>query len=143
MSLSVFFYLALAAWRLASLVANEDGPWQMFRRLRQRADYWCQNYRFCRELGLSELFSCEWCNSIWIGAGLTLLYQWIGDTLLYLALPLALSTIVIVIKQVVQLLQTAQQYLENTNQAHEQLRSDLFYHSPVVDPLPTGFREER
>src|SRR5688572_13956914 len=103
MSLSVFFYLALAAWRLASLIANEEGPWQMFRRLRQRAEQWCHSYRFCRELGLNELFSCEWCNSIWIGAALTLLYFWIGEPLLYIALPLALSTAVIVIKYVVQL----------------------------------------
>lgn len=143
MSLSVFFYLSLAAWRLASLIANEEGPWQMFSRLRQRAEQWCHNYRFCRELGLYELFSCEWCNSIWIGAGLTLLYFWIGDPLLYVMLPLALSTVVIIIKYVVQLLQTGHQYLENANRAHEQLRSDLFYHPPTVDTLSTTIREKR
>jgi hypothetical protein len=119
MTLNVFFYLALAAWRLASLVANEDGPWQMFKRLRQRAEQWCNNYRFCRELGLHELVTCEWCNSVWIGAGLTLLYLWIGEAILYIALPLALSTVAIIIKQIVQLLQTTQQYLDNTNKSQE------------------------
>ena len=143
MSLSVFFYLSLAAWRIASLVANEDGPWQMFKRLRLRAEHWCNNYRFCRELGLYELFSCEWCNSLWIGAGLTLLYLWIGENLLYIALPLALSTIVILIKYVVQMLQTAQRYLENAHRAHEELRSDLFYQSPVIDSLSTSFGKKR
>jgi hypothetical protein len=118
MSLTIFFYLSLAAWRLASLVANEDGPWYIFKRLRQRAEYWCKKYKFCRELGLYELFSCEWCNSIWIGTLLTLLYIWIGETIFYIALPLALSTVVIVIKYIVELLQKAQQYFDNANKSH-------------------------
>ncbi len=114
MTISTFFYVSLAAWRLASLVANEDGPWMMFRRLRERAEYWCKTYRFCREFGIYELFSCEWCNSVWIGAGLTVLYLWIGEAILYLALPFALSTVVIVIKYIVQTLQSAQQYFETS-----------------------------
>src|SRR5215208_3555555 len=143
MTLNEFFYLSLAAWRLASLVANEDGPWMIFRRLRERAEHWCQTYRFCRELGLYELFSCEWCNSIWIGAGLTVLYLWLGGTILYLALPLALSTVVIVIKYTVQLLQTAHQFLENTNKEHEQARSELYYGSPSVDAVADLFQKKR
>lgn len=119
MTISTFFYLSLAAWRLASLVANEDGPWMMFNRLRQRAEHWCKKYKFCRELGVYELFSCEWCNSVWIGAGLTILYLWIGDAILYLALPLALSTVVIIIKYIVQVLQTAEQYFLKTSKPQE------------------------
>lgn len=119
MSLNIFFFLGLAAWRLASLVANEDGLWMIFKRLRQRAEQWCNWYKFCRELGLYEMITCEWCNSIWIGVGLTALYLWIGETILYIALPLALSTVAIIIKYVVELLQTAQQVLDNTNKSHE------------------------
>ena len=119
MTISTFFYLSLAAWRLASLVANEDGPWMMFKRLRERAEHWCKTYKFCREFGVYELFSCEWCNSVWIGAGLTILYLWIGNTILYLALPLAFSTVVIVIKYVVQVLQTAEQYFLSTGKPQE------------------------
>lgn len=119
MTLNIFFYLALAAWRLASLVANEDGPWQMFKRFRQRAEQWCTKYRFCRELGLYDLFACEWCNSIWIGAGLTVLYLWLGEAILYIALPFALSAVVIIIKHIVELLQTAQQFLDHTNKSQE------------------------
>ena len=120
MSLNIFFYLGLAAWRLASLVANEDGPWMVFKRLRLRAEQWCKRYRFCEELGLYDLFSCEWCNSVWIGAGLTLLYLWIGESVLYLALPLALSTVAIIIKYVVEALQSAQHYFETSNKYHDQ-----------------------
>ena len=120
MSLNVFFYLGLAAWRLASLLANEDGPWMIFKRLRQRSEQWCKRYRFCRELGLHELITCEWCNSVWIGVGLTVLYLWIGDTILYIALPLAISTVAIVIKYIVQVLQSAQQFLEANQKSPEQ-----------------------
>lgn len=112
MSLNIFIYLGLAAWRLASLVANEDGPWQVFKRIRERAEMWCKKYKFCSDFGLYELFSCEWCNSVWIGAGLTLLYLWMGNSILYVALPLALSTVVIVIKYIVEALQSAQKYFE-------------------------------
>lgn len=112
MTITTFLYVSLAAWRLASLIANENGPWHMFERFRRLAEYWCNKYKFCSQLGLHELVTCEWCNSVWIGAGLTLLYLWIGDTILYLALPFALSTVVIIIKYVVQTLQSAQQYFE-------------------------------
>ncbi len=119
MTFNTFFYLSLAAWRLASLIANEDGPWMMFKRFRARAEQWCRKYDFCRELNLYELLTCEWCNSVWIGILLTALYLWLGETILYLALPLALSTVVIIIKQVVQLLQTAQQFLNSANKSQE------------------------
>jgi hypothetical protein len=112
MTLTIFIYLSLAAWRLASLVANEDGPWQIFKRFRQGAEVWCKKYKFCSDLGLYELLACEWCNSVWIGVGLTLLYIGIGDAIFYLALPLALSTVAIIIKYIVQLLQMAQEVLE-------------------------------
>jgi hypothetical protein len=101
----------LAAWRFASLIANEEGPWLIVKRFRANAEQWCKSYRFCRELGLYELIACEWCNSIWIGVGLTLLYLWIGEAILYIALPFALSTVAILIKHVVQLLESAQQFL--------------------------------
>ena len=119
MTLTIFFYLGLAAWRLASLVANEDGPWMVFRRLRQKAEQWCNRYPFCRELGVYDLFSCEWCNSVWIGTGLTLFYLWVGEAILYLAVPLALSTVAIIIKYVVQVLQSAQQYYETNQKSHK------------------------
>lgn len=120
MSLNIFFYLGLAAWRLASLLANEDGPWMMFKRLRQQAERWCNKYRFCRELGLHDLVACEWCNSVWIGIVLTVLYLWLGESILYLALPLALSTVAIIIKYVVQILQSAQKFLETKDKSPEQ-----------------------
>src|SRR5262245_18259914 len=115
MSLTIFFYLSLAAWRLASLIANEDGPWMIFKRIRQRAEQWCQKYRFCNELGLYELFSCEWWNTIWIGAGLTLFYIWMGESIFFIALPFALSTVVILIKYVLEFLQRAHPMVDSNS----------------------------
>jgi hypothetical protein len=48
-----------------------------------------------------------------------LVYLWIGESILYLALPLAISTVAIIIKYVVQLLQTAQQVLGETYKSQE------------------------
>lgn len=101
------------------MISNEDGPWKMFRRLRELAEQLCNKYRFCREFGIHELITCEWCNSVWIGAGLTLLYLWVGEAILYLAIPLALSTVVIVIKYIVHVLQTAQQFFETSSRSQE------------------------
>ena len=64
--------------------------------------------------------------------------------MLYFAVPLALSTVVIVIKYVVQSLQGAQQFLENTNKAHEQAQSSFFYQDAATDDALTAlFREKR
>jgi hypothetical protein len=42
----------LAVWRLTHLLAKEDGPWEVFQRLRQST--------------LSQLPSCFYCMSLWV-----------------------------------------------------------------------------
>jgi hypothetical protein len=110
MDTTLFFYLALAAWRFASLIANEEGPWRIFLKIRRFAAHLCKRFVACEKFGLYELLNCEWCNSVWIGVGLTLLYLWIGNVILYVTLPFALSTVVIVIKYVVQALKAIEQW---------------------------------
>ena len=51
-----FVLAALAAWRLAFLLAREDGPWRLFGRLRQR-----MGTGF-----LADLFGCVKCLGMWI-----------------------------------------------------------------------------
>lgn len=59
-----FAILALATWRLSSLLVNEDGPFKVFYRLRTRAGVYKQG-----ELSqVAELFTCIWCMSIWVAA---------------------------------------------------------------------------
>lgn len=101
-----FFLVASGAWRVASLVANETGPFYIFQRIRTWADILCQKNWLCREFHLYEMLECEWCNSVWIGIAFTqMLLAW-GDTFLYWAiLPLAISTWVIFLKYLIQGLQ--------------------------------------
>jgi len=68
---------ALAAWRLAHMLVNEDGPWAIFSRLR----YWA-GLRLVAVKGedgrvhvsrvaantLAEGLSCVWCVSVWTAA---------------------------------------------------------------------------
>ena len=51
-----FILAALATWRLAFLIAREDGPWEVFSRWRGRFSdaFW------------GELFSCVKCLGMWI-----------------------------------------------------------------------------
>jgi hypothetical protein len=70
---------------------------------------------------------------------------WLGEGILYLAVPLALSTVVIVIKYLVQFLQAAHQFLENSNAAYEQAQSERYVPgTPLdLDALFAPFREKR
>ncbi|MCD6290044.1 MAG: hypothetical protein J7M34_06020 [Anaerolineae bacterium] len=76
-SLTELIESALAAWRLASLLVNEDGPWAMFSQLR----YWAGlrsvavrgedgRLRVSRVASntWAEGLSCVWCVSVWIAA---------------------------------------------------------------------------
>lgn len=52
--------LSLAAWRLARLLTQEDGPYTCLKRLRQRLAW--------------GVFDCIYCMSIWTAAALYLLW---------------------------------------------------------------------
>jgi hypothetical protein len=51
---------ALATWRVAHLLAEEDGPWDVVLRMRMRAG----------EGQLGALMDCFYCLSIWVAAPL-------------------------------------------------------------------------
>lgn len=95
-----FFLLALAAWRLASMVVRERGPWDMFVWVRERAGIGHDESKVPMvypDRFFAQLLSCTYCFSMWVGA------FWVG---FYLIAPLlatkiaavfALSTAAIVI----------------------------------------------
>lgn len=99
--------LALATWRLASLLANEQGPWRMFHHIRVLLGADCpEDGGECHSTNtLTVGLLCEWCNSVWFGTLLTVGYRVMGETIIWLVLPLALSTCAIVIKYTVQTMQ--------------------------------------
>ena len=94
--------LALATWRIASLLASEPGPWDVFGRLRKLA-----GVRY-DEAGVpygtnevSKAMICAWCSSAWIGLGLGAIYYVTPAVSFWLALPFALSAGAVIAGEVV------------------------------------------
>lgn len=113
MQYEVFVLYALGLWRVVSLLANEDGPFGVFYRLRQRVQGLEKKSVFLSRFKLYEGYTCEWCLSLWIGVPAGLLIWGIRwETLLA---SLAGSTCVIVIKYVVQTLQQVLIFVEKLN----------------------------
>lgn len=97
-----YLILALATWRLSSLLANEDGPFQVFERLRQAAGVEIdkEGYRIGSNQFTKGLL-CVWCNSVWCGAMLTALFLISAKIAVLASLPLALSAGAIVIDEAI------------------------------------------
>lgn len=85
--------LALATWRISSLLANEEGPGGMLERLRLAVGvrYDEASERVAGNVLASEMM-CQWCNSIWVGAAWTVFYVLAPVWAVRCALPFALST---------------------------------------------------
>lgn len=91
--------LVLATWRIASLLAQEDGPFDLFERLRVLAG--TRYNQQSEPVGLTPLAQgllCVWCTSVWVGALMTLAY-WRDTRVVWLAMPLALSAGAILIQR--------------------------------------------
>ena len=109
MSVTEFLIFALATWRVASLVADEDGPWMVLERLRDAlgvtyiavTDDLGQPTGEAERAGtnvVAEAMICVWCNSIYIGLFFALLHLIAPLSSYYMALPFALSATAVLIK---------------------------------------------
>lgn len=70
---------AFAGWRIASLLVNEDGPWDAFHRLRDRVGALQPDEP--GEVGrnpLAGVLSCVWCCSVWTAGGAFVLAEWVA-----------------------------------------------------------------
>jgi len=98
-----FLIFGLATWRITSLFVNEDGPWFMFRKLRELAgishDEFGRPSTFPERL-LPGLLSCVWCCSIWVGLFWAVFYLLSPLPAITIATVFALSTVAIVIEQI-------------------------------------------
>lgn len=101
MGLVDFLVLGLAAWRLTSLLVNEDGPWNIFARFRhwvgvrfnEKSEPYGTNF-------LADGLTCVWCTSVWVGVCLTVWWaanEWLTPLL---CLPFALSTLSILVQKI-------------------------------------------
>ena len=77
MSAADFLLCAVATWRLAYLLVNEDGPWQVVARFRARTT-------------LGGLLTCVYCATLWTAVGMLVLWGWGGVARAFVAV-LALS----------------------------------------------------
>lgn len=69
--------IGLAAWRVASFLVNEDGPFNVSHRLRVRIGWVYDEYGGISrpDTFLGGLFSCVWCMSVWTAIGFWVLWQ--------------------------------------------------------------------
>lgn len=91
--------LALATWRITALLHFEDGPYLILARLRRRVGvYYDEKNERQGDDELAKAFNCPACLSVWVGGAVTLVYRLKKSIATWLALPLALSTIAIIIE---------------------------------------------
>lgn len=67
-----FILLGLATWRLSVLVVREDGPFRVFRKIRELVGI--THDEFGKVLQVPDTFwasllSCVWCTSVWVAVG--------------------------------------------------------------------------
>ena len=95
-----YLILALATWRIASLITYEEGPFEVFERLRTLAGVRSNDYGRYGTNELARGLICLWCCSTWIGALGALTYWW-NDSAIWLALPFALSAGAILVDELI------------------------------------------
>lgn len=101
MTLVGFVILALATWRMASLLATESGPFDIFLRIRKVSGIVHdddKNVAMIPETFFAQMISCIWCNSIYIGLFWVAIFMLLGEQSFLLGLPFALSAGAIVIE---------------------------------------------
>ena len=97
MTIIDFIVLALATWRISSMLVDEPGPFRIFIRIRELTGIthdMDDNVAIIPDGLFPELLSCVWCTSVWVAFGWTLAYLLWSQTF-YVALPFALSAVAI------------------------------------------------
>ena len=97
----IYIIMALATWRISNLIVNEDGPWELLERLRNFIGVKDGPYGKYGTNVIARGISCVWCLSVWIGAILTAIYLILPDVTLPLTLPFALSTVAVILDEVI------------------------------------------
>lgn len=98
--------LALATWRLSSMLVNEVGPFDIFQRLRDALKVYPAEQDgavICKSDGAAfGMFCCVWCMSVWCSAVLLALYPYAPVVIWWLAI----SALAIVLQEIVQRVQS-------------------------------------
>ncbi len=93
-----YLILGLATWRIANLLVNEDGPWDILLKLRYAAGtrYDQQSQPYPTNV-FSGLLICVWCLSPWVGGIFTLGYLFNPTVTIWISLPFALSAMAVAV----------------------------------------------
>lgn len=100
MTIFEFLIFSLATWRLSSLLVNEAGPFDMFVKIRELTGIQHNEEKeplVIPERFFSSLLSCVWCCSVWAAIFWLILSLIFGEIALLLAIPLAMSTVAIIL----------------------------------------------
>ena len=92
--------LALATWRISYMLVVEQGPYNIFDKLRHRVgvQHLEDGTPFAHNTW-GELFTCVWCMSMWVAAILFIVNAWMG--IIWIEGILALSALAIIINEVI------------------------------------------
>lgn len=92
--------LALATWRVSSLLVREQGPFFIFQRLRGLTGITHDPFGGLVKIPdtfFAGILSCVWCASIWVGAGWVLAWYFLPKITVLVATIFALSSGAIVL----------------------------------------------
>lgn len=94
--------LGLATWRVSSLLVSENGPGNILAKLRYftgvRMD---ELSNPVGENVVADALTCVWCTSFWVGLLFFAVWLLNPQAAYLISIPLALSTIAIVVEKVV------------------------------------------
>jgi len=101
-----FALLVLAVWRITSLFSQEDGPWDMFAKLRNligvRYDEYSQPTRYLNTFAKGIV--CMWCASVWFAFPAAFLSPYTANILTFVYNWLAISALVIFVDEAINLI---------------------------------------
>lgn len=118
--LIAYLFLTLATWRLSSLFANEDGPFDVFKDIRLRLTRFAVRHPWFYRSKMHRGIQCEWCNSIWFGTVIWIAYLYFERPsmpfIVALFMPLAISTGVIFLKYLREMIEAISKGGHSANQ---------------------------
>ena len=97
--------LVAATWRMASLICNEEGPFDIFGANRRAFRRLHKRSAFFRATHLNSGINCEWCVSVWLAFPFLAMYTLYPQATIWYATALTLSTGTIFTKFVIQTLE--------------------------------------
>lgn len=99
-----FLILSLAVYRLSMFMVYDDGPFDVFQRLRESIGilYYDNGEPIEGEYkGWAKLLSCLWCVSVWLGFLLAICYALSPSSTVILCSPFSLSAAAMIIERIV------------------------------------------